>query len=150
LAATGQFANNDKDSRPAILSQSGNTVAALRKRYKDGYLVSKAIETFGTLLKIGAVIAGAGIIFIGFVMGAVSAKAASGNMLNPGNGEGAFIAIFIVFGIIGAIVVAIGWVLGVMVSAQGQILKANLDTAVNSSTFLTDMSKAEIMSLPSN
>jgi hypothetical protein len=39
------------------------------------------------------------------------------------------------------------WILGVVVAAQGQILKAVLDTAVNSSPFLSNDEKAKIMSL---
>jgi hypothetical protein len=37
--------------------------------------------------------------------------------------------------------------LGIMVSAQGQTLKAALDCAVNSSPFLSDDQRAQIMSL---
>ncbi len=39
--------------------------------------------------------------------------------------------------------------LGIVVAAQGQILKASLDTAVNSSPFLPDAVRANIMTLPS-
>ncbi|MEK6408096.1 MAG: hypothetical protein AABN34_14140 [Acidobacteriota bacterium] len=39
------------------------------------------------------------------------------------------------------------FVLGTLIAAQGQILKATLDAAVNSSPFLTDQDRAEIMSL---
>ena len=39
------------------------------------------------------------------------------------------------------------FVLGTLVAAQGQILKAALDSAVNSSPFLNDPDRAEIMSL---
>jgi hypothetical protein len=39
------------------------------------------------------------------------------------------------------------FVLGPLVAAQGQILKAALDSAGNSSPFLSDPDRAEIMSL---
>jgi hypothetical protein len=39
------------------------------------------------------------------------------------------------------------YLLGVLVSAQGQILKASLDSAVNGSPFLTNEQRAKIMSL---
>jgi hypothetical protein len=39
------------------------------------------------------------------------------------------------------------YVVGILVSAQGQILKASLDSAVNSSPFLTNEQRAKIMSL---
>jgi hypothetical protein len=40
------------------------------------------------------------------------------------------------------------YVLGILVSAQGQILKASLDNAVNGSPFLTNEHRAKVMSLP--
>ena len=39
------------------------------------------------------------------------------------------------------------YVAGVMVSAQGQLLQATLDTAVNSSPLLDDEQKAQILAL---
>jgi hypothetical protein len=39
------------------------------------------------------------------------------------------------------------YLLGVLVAAQGQTLLASLDSAVNSSPFLTNHQKAEILSL---
>ena len=39
------------------------------------------------------------------------------------------------------------YVLGILVSAQGQILKATLDSAVTNSPFLTEDQMAEVMSL---
>jgi len=52
--------------------------------------------------------------------------------------------ISIVFGIFAG---ALFYIVGVLVSAQGQILKASLDGAVNSSPFLADEHRARIMSL---
>jgi len=48
---------------------------------------------------------------------------------------------------VGGIVLLITWILGVFVSALGQLLKANIDVAVNSSPFLVDDQRAKIMSL---
>lgn len=42
------------------------------------------------------------------------------------------------------------YVAGILVSAQGQMLKASLDCAVNSSPFLTNKERALIMSLPAS
>jgi hypothetical protein len=39
------------------------------------------------------------------------------------------------------------WALGVVISAQGQLLKASIDGAVNTSPFLVDDQRAKIMSL---
>jgi hypothetical protein len=49
-----------------------------------------------------------------------------------------------VFGILAGLVL---YVFGILISAQGQILQATLDSAVNSSPFLTDEMRAEMMSL---
>lgn len=53
---------------------------------------------------------------------------------------------------VGALLVAVVvtvpiYVLGILVAAQGQILKATLDTAVTSSPFLKTEEMAEVMSL---
>jgi hypothetical protein len=40
------------------------------------------------------------------------------------------------------------FVFGALISAQGQVLKASLDTAVNTSPFLSNQQRAAIMSLP--
>jgi hypothetical protein len=42
---------------------------------------------------------------------------------------------------------ALFFILGSLVSAQGQILKATLDGAVNTSPFLTDEQRAQMMRL---
>ena len=53
------------------------------------------------------------------------------------------------FGIVIAASIATAlYILGTLASAQGQILKATLDTAVNSSEFLTPSDKARAMRLP--
>jgi hypothetical protein len=39
------------------------------------------------------------------------------------------------------------WALGVLVAAQGELLEANIDGAVNTSPFLVDEQRAQIMSL---
>jgi len=39
------------------------------------------------------------------------------------------------------------WLVGVLVCAGGQLLKASLDSAVNSSPFLSDAQRAKVMSL---
>jgi hypothetical protein len=49
--------------------------------------------------------------------------------------------------LVGCLAGLLWYVIGIFVAAQGQILKATLDSAVNSSPFLTDAHKAEIMSL---
>jgi hypothetical protein len=107
-------------------------VAAVTSRYSDAYVVARAIDALGLTVK------GIGI-FSGVILGLASFVIAS-------KGGGTPIAFA---GVIFALLVATAiYLLGVLASAQGQILKATLDTAVNSSHFLTDQDRAGIMSLP--
>jgi len=55
--------------------------------------------------------------------------------------------VLVVGGIVAGLIALLFYLLGVLVAAHGQVLQATLDSAVNSSPFLTDADKAEIMSL---
>ena|ERR1035437_1090512 len=101
-------------------------------RYRDAYRVGAALVGLGNAIKIvGAVLAGI------IVLGSLS----SGKDLLGG---GAVIAGIFLAAIVGALF----WICGVIVAAQGQILRATLDTAVASSHFLTDIERAGAMGLP--
>jgi len=111
-------------------SSTSETPRNLKKRYSDAYLVSKVTVSFGNLIKIVGVLV-AGVIIVGALFMA-------------SQGAGVFV--------VGGIVVAglsglLFYLLGVLVAANGQVLQATLDSAVNSSPFLTDADRAEIMSL---
>ncbi|HET8773234.1 MAG TPA: hypothetical protein VFP80_05565 [Thermoanaerobaculia bacterium] len=47
-----------------------------------------------------------------------------------------------------AVVAGVGFLIGMLIAAQGQILTATLDTAVSSSRLLTDEDCAQILSMP--
>ena len=102
------------------------------KRYIDGYRVAQTIIAIGNVIKA----IGAG---VGGLLALVSFAAISQS------GSGVFIGfIGIVLGVVIGLVL---FLLGVVVAAQGQLLLAALDTAVNSSPFLTDEEKTKAMSL---
>jgi alpha/beta superfamily hydrolase len=101
-------------------------VAGVQSRYVDAYRVASTMAGFGNTIKLAGFIFGAWIFFW-----------AVGSLESPGLGA---VAAFV----IGAIFV----VIGIIVDAQGQMLKAALDTAVNSSPFLNNGQKAAAMSLP--
>ena len=123
-----------KDSSGVVVS-GGNQISALVKRYKDAYLVARITDGFGNLIKqIGIAIA---ILLI--IIGALATMNA---------GQDATFAVGILSVIFGIFVGVLFYLLGVLVSAQGQILKASLDSAVNGSPFLTNEHRAKIMSLP--
>ncbi|MEK6304553.1 MAG: hypothetical protein AABO41_28025 [Acidobacteriota bacterium] len=95
---------------------------ALMTRYRDAYLVARATATIGKVIK------GIGILVVALGLGS------AGQYL----------------GGIGLLVALVGGLLycaGVLVGAQGQVLLASLDTAVNSSPFLTNEDRARAMSL---
>lgn len=97
-------------------------------RYQDAYRVGTALMGLGNTIKIvGAVLAGI------IVLGSISAGS----------------EVLTVAGIsLAAVVGGLFWVCGVIVAAQGQILRATLDNAVASSHFLTNAERADAMGLP--
>jgi predicted membrane protein len=131
------------------LTNSSPQALAVTKRYRDAYLVANFVTNYGALLKILGIIGGGGIGFLGFFIGAALNDTISRNSFGASRGDGVFFTFLVIFGLIGCFVAAIFWVLGVLVSAQGQILKASLDGTVNNSPFLTNEERARIMSLPS-
>lgn len=107
-------------------------------RYQDAYLVARVTTGFGSSIKAIGIALAVGIFLVGLVVG--------GTMARMYGSEAQA-----VFGILGtvfaAVIGATFYLLGILVSAQGQILKASLDGAVNSSPFLTNEQKAQTMSL---
>ncbi len=106
----------------------------LRSRYKDGYIVALAIVSVGTAVKVIGVLAWLSIIAVSFVLTVDSGR----------GGVGFFLGL-----VVGGIVAALFFVIGTLVAAQGQILRASLDSAVNNSPHISNEEKAEIMFLSS-
>lgn len=110
-----------------------SVIAAVASRYSDAYMVARTIDGVGVAIKT-----------IGLVIGALLAL--SSLVAGSKVGGGVIVALM---GVAAAGAVAtVLFLLGTLASAQGQILKATLDTAVSSSHFLTDQDRARIMSLP--
>jgi hypothetical protein len=122
-----------KDANGAVVAGS-NRISVLMKRYRDAYLVAKVTDGFGGIIK------GIGIV--------IAALLALVGLILMGNGRDASFALGFVTLVSGIVAGVWFYVVGVLVSAQGQILKASLDGAVNSSPFLANEHKAKIMSLP--
>lgn len=114
---------------------------SLKKRYKDAYRVAR------TTTGVGSTIRGVGAL-LGFLIffGAFALAASQRNVYGVRGGEIQLISL-IVAAIFGGTVWLVFFIWGVLVSAQGQILKASLDGAVNGSPFLTNEQRATIMSL---
>jgi hypothetical protein len=108
-------------------------------RYRDSYLVARATDGFGRLIK--------GIGIAASILSIACGVVFMAETKDPRSGDTTFTAGagMIAFGVFGG---ALFYLPEVLVSAEGQILKASLDGAVNGSPFLTDEQKATVMSLP--
>lgn len=111
-------------------------VESLSSRYIDAYRVASFVVGVGNFFKI-----------VGIVLAAVIC---AGTLVVVGQtrNEQQQIATFIVGAAIAGFVGALLFLLGVLVASIGQIQKATLDTAVNSSPFLSNQHRVRIMSLP--
>jgi len=109
--------------------QSPLSSGSIMRRYTDAYRVARTITAFGATVKVIAFVIAAVV-----ALGGVAAASQSGMLVLAGI-------------LIAAIVGIPVYVLGVIVSALGQTLKATLDTAVHSSPFLSKAEMQKIMSL---
>jgi hypothetical protein len=107
-------------------------------RYADAYRVARATVLIGTLIKVVGVLLGLTVGAGLFALFAWQGRQFGGNTAPLG---------FFVGLLTGVATFAFFFVLGTVVSAQGQLIKATLDGAVNSSPFLTNEQRAEAMSL---
>ena len=104
-------------------------------RYRDAYHVARATTAIGGTVKV-----------IGIVLASLVVLVVIAIALYAFNERGIMQVSIpaVVFGLIFGIPV---YVLGILVSAHGQVLKATLDSAVHTSPFLTDDQKLKVMSL---
>lgn len=117
---------------PIPLSASNPSKSGRRSimtRYTDAYLIARTITGVGATVKIIGFVIGAGTALVSVVVGSQSVQYVIGGI------------------VVGAIVAIPIYVLGILVAAQGQILKATLDSAVNTSPLLTKDEMRQIMSL---
>lgn len=110
--------------------------SAVMKRYKDAYIVARVTNAFGGVIKATGIIIGGLLVLIGLMVAGTSGPRDPLSILG------------IAGVVVGIIAGAMFFIIGVLVSAQGQILKASLDSAVNTSPFLMKEQRAEIMLLP--
>jgi hypothetical protein len=122
------------EERSDVLASS--EVRALMRRYTDSYRVAGFIVGVGEFFKIAGIVLGA-LIGVGALV-----------LVNQTRNDQQQTAIFIVGVVIAGFLGGVLFLFGVLVSAQGQLLKASLDSAVNTSPFLTNDDRAKMMSLP--
>lgn len=100
----------------------------ITKRYSDAYKVAKGTVGYGTFIKVVSCILAVLAIGGGALIG-----------LSTSNGQGFFV------GVVGGLIIGLsGYILGVVVAAQGQMMMAVLDVAVNTSSFAEGEEKAAI------
>jgi hypothetical protein len=124
---------NLKATSTERLDPSSPEAASAMKRYQGAYRIARLTDMAGHLLKAIAIFMGIGaLVIFGFGIKADYV-------------EKGFAAIIALFG--AATFFLLFFAIGVAVSAQGQNLRANLDSAVNTSPFLTGEQRAKVMSL---
>jgi hypothetical protein len=123
-----------------------NRSAKAMKRYWSAYLVARATASIGGAIKIFAILSGITVAVIGLYVG--QQGYGSPNSFFQYGGSFVDPTIF-QFGalVVGVIVIIPPYIVGVLVTAHGQVLKASLDEAVHTSPFLTDDQRAAVMSL---
>jgi hypothetical protein len=109
------------------------TQSAISHRYRDAYAVSSTIVGFGDLIKV-----------LGCLFGGLIALGGLLMMTQGGLGFATEVGAVVWGGVTATLI----YLFGIVVAAQGQILRATLDTAVNTSPFLDNPSRAEIMTVP--
>jgi hypothetical protein len=120
------------EATPASSPVSNNLAPAACRRYQDAYLVASVTTTIGAMVKIFGI--GLGLLVM---LGAVIV----------GSQVDKTVQSFFGGALSGAVVAIPIYILGVLASALGQVLKATLDTAVHSSPFLKKEDMARVMSL---
>jgi hypothetical protein len=109
--------------------------ASLSDRYADAYAVASAFITTGAIIKA-----------LGVVLAIVGAVVVMKN--SPGNSPfvESLSASFRIFELLLCAVVGLGfWIAGIFITAHGQLLRALLDTAVNTSPLFSNSDKERMM-----
>ena len=110
----------------------------LADRYKDAYGRAAATVRLGNLVKQGSLALACAVI-----LAAVAVSVPSDPIQHD-----SFNWLYLLCGLlVGSVTLAVGYISGTFLAAQGQFTSALLDTAVNTSPHLQDSEKASIMTL---
>ena len=121
-------------------------ILAVQRRYREGYLYARFLNGFGLAVVIIGIVIAIGVAMMAMMIGGGIESQARGSYMGPGQGTGVAIG-FVIF-LIGAVFGGIFIVSGILTRAAAQHLMASYDSAVNSSRFLSNVQRAEMMSLP--
>src|ERR1700683_4075070 len=119
MASPASSAPEVQDSRPVVMT-------SVTKRYNDAYALARFQTGLGKTIKVLALIIGGFIAFV-FLLYMLSQSVPQQGMFgmttNVFGIAGGFLGMMV-----GVLMGGIGWVYGSSISAQGQMLKATLDT----------------------
>jgi hypothetical protein len=110
----------------------------LAGRYKNAYGISAATIKLGNLVKETAIVLAVAVTLGGVVVSVPSDPIQQA----PVNWFHLLCALFV-----GVVILAAGAISGAFLAAQGQLMSALLDTAVNTSPHLQDLEKASVLTL---
>jgi hypothetical protein len=121
----------------------------ITERYRDGYRASKWVNGFGEFIALIGFCLGGGIYLLSVLaekmlasFPAVTSFLKDSFQLSVSDQRSILLVVGVVVGVAVFFVFA---AIGTMVSAVGQIAKAVIDTAVNTSPFLSTEQKADVM-----
>jgi len=120
---------------PTRVPEFSESTAAI-ERYQGGYHEAETAVAFGETVRLGGIFLG-GVVFVGALVELLS---------NPVERSG-FPVVFVSLIASVVVLVLISQILGMGFHVQGQLLKAALDSGVNSSPFLSNAQRARAMSL---
>jgi hypothetical protein len=119
----------------ALIPESSESTFAI-ERYQDGYRAAQTAVTFSETVKLGGIVLG-GVVFVGALVA---------YQFDPAERSGFPVAaVSMIAG--AALLVLISQILGMAFGILGELLKATLDSDVNSSPFLSNAQRAKLMSL---
>lgn len=135
INAEARFNEHEQARVAAQLGPSVNdtTMASpILARYRDAYRVAAALVGMGDVIKI--------------IGAALAVLIAVGSLSSAGDFFGAAVVLSGFF--MAAVIGILFWVAGVIVSAQGQVLRATLDNTVGHSPYMCSSERLKAMGLP--
>ena len=153
---TSEEAHQNRNERERFVSASfgtGNNPAI--NRYLDLYRAARLLTALGTTIKTVGIILAAIIFSFWFIVGiAAVSQSQPSSPFGPSTATQSaaqtvtFFICIIIGAVFGVTVGGLFFLLGVLISAQGQLLLAHADSAVHTSPFLNNEERAAAMSLP--
>jgi len=141
-----------RDDDEVFVGDNTRSRSPFIKRYVDLYRTAQLLIGLGTTVKTVGIVAAIIVFLFWFIVGLFTVSQTSSPLGPSGSQSGAetvtFFVCIITGAVFGALVGGLFFLLGVLISAQGQLLMAHADSAVHTSPFLTNDEKASAMSLP--